>query len=657
MKRKIIIPLLAISILASCTTSSPNNTTSSNNNVIESTTKTVTYKIEFDYEGINDQEITVPVGTGKKITKPTDPKKEYYEFDGWYTDSSLTNKFNFDEEVKSNLKLYPKFNFVGDDNYKYLSSIDAIDSFDDLGFVEGKIPDFSIYENTSSYVKVSTPDELINAIKNAKLEYTTSWDDTLNDNQGYFKQELKKDSTIKVIEITNDLNLGYNLLSNEAKTSGIVDNFSSKLQSKIDNNTLGIEMSDMFLENGISQIKFENISNLLIFSKNASKITHAGFKVTSSNNIVFKNLEFDELWQWEDSSKTNPSYTIGDYDVFGWAYFKIAFCGTVLIDHCTFGKSYDGQIDISNPDYVTNIYKYDSSGNVVIDKNGNKSSQYYTYVRAPYGANGLCEVHISNCNFKSGSDDQNGYLYKMMSKIEQSYQNGENKYLYYKTLRDNYNLSFEQILYGIAIPQKKGFLCGDREDRDEYNEKLYVSFNNCYFKNLEDRLPKVRGGFAWIYNSIIDSEDYYKIKNQIQIAKNISSINSKYKCALVSQGMVASNNADVLCHNVIFKGVESVLKNNENNTTAGYELKNIRFILNNTKVEGDNPSLGSFNASQSSLTTLNFDYHNKELIEFEKIDLDLLEERFKQEIYIGANEKFGAFMLYTKLNNYLDKLK
>ena len=45
---------------------------------------------------------------------------------------------------------------------------------------------------------------------------------------------------------------------------------------------------------------------------------------------------------------------IGDYDWYGWAYFKIAFCGYIWIDHCTFGKSYDGQIDVSNPEYTAN---------------------------------------------------------------------------------------------------------------------------------------------------------------------------------------------------------------------------------------------------------------------------------------------------------------
>ncbi len=48
----------------------------------------------------------------------------------------------------------------------------------------------------------------------------------------------------------------------------------------------------------------------------------------------------------------------------------------------------------------------------------------------------------------------------MMDKIEQEYQSGKTNYLYYNKLRDS-GITFEEILYGIAIPQKKGFLFGD----------------------------------------------------------------------------------------------------------------------------------------------------------------------------------------------------
>lgn len=630
------------------TTLAPTTTTT----VIPTSTPIPTYEItvDFEYDGVDSKTYTT-TADGVKIDKPTDPEMDLYAFDGWYEEDS-DEAFDFDTLVNDNLVLYPKFHFIGNSAYQALVEEGSASTFTDLGFAEVTLTDFSVYEGTDAYVQVSTPLEFVNAIKNAKLEYTTTWNDELNDGAGGIEQELTKDSSVKVIEILNDLELGYYKLDSAVKSSGVVDNFSSKQQSKIDNNTLGIEMSSMFMEYGMSQIKFENISNLLVFSKNGAKITHAGFKLTSDNNIIFRNLEFDELWQWEDSSKTTPSYTIGDYDVFGWAYFKIAFCGSVLIDHCTFGKSYDGQIDVSNPDYTTGIYDYDEQGNIKINKRGEKSFKYYTFTRAPYGANGLCEVQISHCLFNAGSADEDGYIYKMMSEIEASYQAGENKYLYYKALRDNCNLTFEQILYGIAIPQKKGFLCGDREDLEAYNKKLYISFGNCYFKNLEDRLPKVRGGFAWVYNSIIDSDEYYQVRSQIQNAKNINTVNSKYKCGLVSQGIVAGTEADVLFHNTIIKGVASVLKNNDSGTTAGYYFKNVLAI--STLVEDGGVS-GGLNATPNTLTTANFDYHDKTEIAFVKVDLEEIEANFAKAGFAGANDRFGDLMIYIDLDDYLNQ--
>ena len=41
--------------------------------------------------------------------KPTDPKKAYHKFAGWYTDEALTQPFNFNSPVNSDLTLYAKW--------------------------------------------------------------------------------------------------------------------------------------------------------------------------------------------------------------------------------------------------------------------------------------------------------------------------------------------------------------------------------------------------------------------------------------------------------------------------------------------------------------------------------------------------------------------
>ncbi len=310
------------------------------------------------------------------------------------------------------------------------------------GVLENKLADFDKYENTDSHIKVKNANEFLDAIHSTKNTYTT----VLN-KDGTLTQTINEASNVHIIEIENDLDLGYELIKNYAteKNYTFVDDEDSKDK---DFETINVFTYDPLVEKGISHISISKAKDLLIYSKNGSKITHTCFKLESCNNVAIRNLSFDEIWQWEDSRSDAPSFTIGDYDVWDWAYFKIDFCDNIWIDHCKFGKSYDGQIDIANPTYNTSS----------------------TYSRAPLNGSGYENVHISFCNFGAGSDDQNGYIYKMMSNIEADYQlwktnptgyqETNDTCRYYRTLRE-IGASFEDILYGVAIPQKKGFLLGD----------------------------------------------------------------------------------------------------------------------------------------------------------------------------------------------------
>ena len=186
-----------------------------------------------------------------------------------------------------------------------------------------------------------------------------------------------------------------------------------------------------------------------------------------------------------------------------------------------------------------------------------------------------------------------------MNSIEQNYQSGGNECIYYNTLRAA-GASFEDILYGLAIPQKKGFLLGDNSSEDKkYNPQINVSFANCIFKNIEDRLPKLRGGDCYMYNCIFDNSEYYKYreilrkltytyegttakltgaKDIIAALKTEDGKNAGWKCALVSQGLVPSQNASVMAQNCIFKGIEQFIKNNDSGYGC-YQFKNCSYQL------------------------------------------------------------------------------
>ena len=475
------------------------------------------------------------------------------------------------------------------------------------GVVDGMIGDFKQYENTDAYVKVSTAAQLIKAIEDAKYEYTN---DSINDD-GTINQTLTKAGTVHVIEITNDLDLGYNVLTNAGITSSIVKTFDKNNSDYgLANSTAYSYKYDEIKNAGIAQICIENTSNLLIYSKNGAKIKHAGFKLTSDYNVVVRNLNMDEIWMWEDANRIDPSYKIGDYDCFAWAYFKISFSEAIWIDHCTFGKSYDGQIDVSNPVYNTTD----------------------TLIRAPFWATSSNGTHISYCDFKAGSSDEDGYIYKMMNELEQNYLQYQNdnttqiKGYYYKTLRDA-GLSFEDIMNGYALPQKKGFLLADSGDNYNYNKELKVSFSSCTFKNIEDRLPKLRSGITYVYNCHVDNSEYYSMLSKMSTAYSaITAASSNYKTGGVSQGVLSGLGGSVYLESSVYTGVKNFIKNNDTkwdtskNYTdeiaqyGGYKIVNSYFYndLNNLVYGSSSTTSNTFdsiNASPTTLLTDKFSYH------------------------------------------------
>ncbi|MGM9971990.1 MAG: hypothetical protein ACI35W_06240 [Anaeroplasmataceae bacterium] len=578
---------------------------------------------------------------------------------------------------------------------EYVASLSSDDRslLYDYGYIGSNLPDFSQYLGTDYYVKVNTADELIKALYDARVDYTTTmtkqlefdymvrnnvrknetnwiraitkglylknedgtytkipedtpWDAndpvytadlTYYEDSAYpdveWTQTLNSPSKVHVIEICDDIDLGYKKLSTETKTdyASIVEKWD---ETKVDNMT----RTTWYNNNIISRVAIERTTDLLIYSQNGAKITHGGFKINYDKNVVIRNLEFDEMWQWEDWNSSSAVKKLGDYDTVGWAYFKIGYSENIMIDHCKFGKSFDGQIDVANT-------YYNSLG---------------TYTCAPYGATGGTAVHISYCDFTGGSDDEDGYLYQMMQKIEENYQAGGTNYCYYNALR-KMGLTFEDILYGIAIPQKKGFLLGDSGTDVKYNKELRVSIANCRFKNIEDRIPKVRTGVAYMYNTVIDNHEYYEYREKFRelgVEGSLKAINSNWKCGMVSQGIVCGNGGSVCAQNVIFRGIYSVLKDNDSEITNNTGLPfttagGYRLINCSNQLKKDDPiSTTDFsNASPGLLTESNFSFKTEDgnpPFTVKEKDLSTLDTYLAT--YVGTNNKMKQMFLTTSYN-------
>ena len=73
------------------------------------------YTVTFDSNGGSTVENKQTVDG--KITAPTNPEKEKYNFEGWFTDSALTTPFDFNSTITSDITLYAKWSH--NDNVAY----------------------------------------------------------------------------------------------------------------------------------------------------------------------------------------------------------------------------------------------------------------------------------------------------------------------------------------------------------------------------------------------------------------------------------------------------------------------------------------------------------------------------------------------------------
>jgi pectate lyase len=134
------------------------------------------------------------------------------------------------------------------------------------------------------------------------------------------RDKAAREQTPRVIQIANDIDLG-----------------------ELQNVPGGNEIKDV----GIVR----PASNTTIFAIGAgATVRHGTFEIHGKHNIIIRNLIFRDLWEFDPT---------GEYDKLGWDYVRITrqsgvFSHHVWVDHCDFGKVYDGQVDIVHgSDFVT----------------------------------------------------------------------------------------------------------------------------------------------------------------------------------------------------------------------------------------------------------------------------------------------------------------
>jgi pectate lyase len=95
-------------------------------------------------------------------------------------------------------------------------------------------------------------------------------------------------------------------------------------------------------------------------------LTAGTIELHGVENVIIRNLRFRGLWE------PDPS---GEYDEMGWDYVRITSAGKtgsrhVWVDHCDFGKVYDGQLDVVHGSDLVTISNCIFSGGEEEQKKG-----------------------------------------------------------------------------------------------------------------------------------------------------------------------------------------------------------------------------------------------------------------------------------------------
>ena len=432
------------------------------------------------------------------------------------------------------------------------------------GFASGNVHDRSEYVGTEYYRVIDDEQKFLDAIRDAQS------------------------NKVKVMEITKDMDLGYEYLSN-LLTPEVLRKYNFVRKYKTPSNELanvnGGFTNPLMEKSGVTTITVGNIDGLTIFSPNGSSIKHTELKITG-NDIVIRNLHFKEMWQWDDA---------GAQKEVGWSNFKINGGKNVWVDHCTFEIASDGNIDLEN------------------------------------GATGIT---ISWC--KIGDEalenpSKDGSIYQSIMFMEDRYQKGELKpqTSLYHQMRTG-GATPEQIMAYSAYHKKCHLSGSGDKDFVNYvysdgrvvedansNIKLTLAYN--HYVNVGQRVPMIRQGVGNLINCYIDDSTHQTAADANPIFKQIG----PYK---LSRCLNSRNGACIAADTCVFNGIEEpiigaeVQGDDTGNMTAVWatmfkDVYNHTLIVNSTVTNSKGTYTGSsWDNNGENLFTTGFKYRDKSTV-------------------------------------------
>ena len=358
------------------------------------------------------------------------------------------------------------------------------------GFCNGTTGGCVIADTDPAYRKVYTAPDLANALVSA---YKTA-------------------GSVKVIEIMNDLDLGWNEIGSAVQTL-------ASTPFRPHNAPL---LHPRLLVTGVSLIDIKPRSGLTIFSASGATIRHATFNIKSTANIIVRNLKFDEMWEWDEASK-------GQYDKNDWDFIDLGNGGSVSniwVDHCTFTKSYDGILDTKA---------------------------------------GSSAITISWCKYTGddGATNSNSFVWQQINSLESN----KTSYAFYNFLRNN-GFSTGDIVT-IIQGHDKTHLAG-ANDLDPKNATLSMTFHHLWLNSVWDRcVPRLRAGNVHDYNIYADDTSVLAAKNlrnaraAVMSTNAQNTLNNTYSFNPPINGSISTENGALLVEKSVYIDCLTPLRNNQ----------------------------------------------------------------------------------------------
>lgn len=353
------------------------------------------------------------------------------------------------------------------------------------GYASLGVNDRSHYMDTTYYRQVKTEREFLQAILDAEK------------------------GSVKVIEVAKNLNLGWkslNLSSEEAKKYRFIRKYRDSMNGFT---------NPKLAASGVSQLDINNVNGLTIFSKKGKTIRSAEFKLQrSTNDIVIRNLNFDGMWQWDDTGK---------HKEVGWTFIKINGANNVWIDHCKFTIAADGLIDTENGG--SNITTSWSEFGLPANENPPEDSDIYQSIQFMEGKYAANELNSDSVYYKM----RNGGATKEQIMAYAAYHS-------------------KVHLNGSGDKDYVNYVSGSGTEIKDGNQRIRLTLAYNRYTNIGQRIPMIRQGTGHMYNCYLDNSTHY------DVLENVSAI-AEYGTDTLSRALNARNGASIAADTCVFYGI------------------------------------------------------------------------------------------------------